>query len=76
MILKERYEQDLRLISSLQGWFVFAVVVIGLIALPIFVPSLAYPVALFMVYALVAVGLNIVVGFTGQISLGHAGFLR
>ena len=74
MILKERYEQDLRLISSLQGWFVFAVVVIGLIALPIFVPSLAYPVALFMVYALVAVGLNIVVGFTGQISLGHAGF--
>jgi branched-chain amino acid transport system permease protein len=29
---------------------------------------------LFMVYALVAIGLNLLVGFTGQISLGHAGF--
>jgi branched-chain amino acid transport system permease protein len=27
-----------------------------------------------MVYSLVAIGLNILVGFTGQISLGHAGF--
>ena len=30
---------------------------------------------LFAVYALVSVGLNLVMGYTGQISAGHAGFL-
>ena len=74
MILKERYEQDLRLVSSLQGWVVFAAAVVALVLLPVLLPAYAYLVALFMVYALVAVGLNLLVGFTGQISLGHAGF--
>jgi branched-chain amino acid transport system permease protein len=74
LILKERYEQDLRLISSLQGWVVFAIVILALVLLPILAPAYAYLAALFMVYALVAIGLNLLVGFTGQISLGHAGF--
>jgi branched-chain amino acid transport system permease protein len=74
MILKERHEQDLRLIASLQGWIALLVAIFALLALPQVLPAYAYPVALFMVYALAAVGLNILVGFTGQISLGHAGF--
>lgn len=74
MILKERYEQDLRLVAGVQGWLVFIIAVIVLLLVPVVAPSYAYPMALFMVYSLVAVGLNIVVGFTGQISLGHAGF--
>lgn len=74
MILKQRHEQDLRLIASLQGWLVFACTIAFFAAVPIFFAAYSYPVALFMVYAVVAIGLNILVGFTGQISLGHAGF--
>src|SRR4029077_8442463 len=33
-----------------------------------------YLVSLGLIYAIVAIGLGILVGFTGQISLGHAGF--
>ncbi|MFN3265857.1 MAG: branched-chain amino acid ABC transporter permease [Deinococcales bacterium] len=74
MILKQRYEQDLRLVSSLQGWVSLVVVIALLLLLPQFFPAYAYPVALFMIYGITAIGLNILVGFTGQISLGHAGF--
>jgi branched-chain amino acid transport system permease protein len=74
MILKERHEQDLRLVSSLQGWVALFIGVAILVLLPQFLPAYSYLVALWMIYALVAVGLNILVGFTGQISLGHAGF--
>ncbi len=74
MILKERHEQDLRLIASSQGWIALFIAVVALLAIPQVLPAYAYPVALFMVYGLAAVGLNILVGFTGQISLGHAGF--
>jgi branched-chain amino acid transport system permease protein len=74
MILKQTYEQDLRLVASKQGWLVFALTIGLLLLIPQVFPAYAYPVALFMVYSLVAIGLNILVGFTGQISLGHAGF--
>ena len=74
MILKTRHEQDLRLVSSLQGWVVFVVVALALLVLPQVLPAYAYLAALWLIYGLVAVGLNILVGMTGQISLGHAGF--
>jgi branched-chain amino acid transport system permease protein len=74
MILKQRYEQDLRLVSSLQGWVIFAATIAVLLLLPQLFPAYAYPLALFMIYSVVAIGLNLLVGFTGQISLGHAGF--
>ncbi len=74
MVLKERYEQDLRLVGSPQGWAAFALTILLFVLIPQIFPAYAYPVALFMVYSLVAIGLNILVGFTGQISLGHAGF--
>jgi branched-chain amino acid transport system permease protein len=50
-------------------------VVIGL--LPIFFPSAYYfrIGALVFIFALAAVGLNLLMGFAGQVSLGHAGFL-
>ena len=75
LILKERYEQDLRLVSSLQGWVAFLAVAAVFAALPLFASKfVAYEVSRFMTYALVAIGLNFLVGFTGQVSLGHAGF--
>jgi branched-chain amino acid transport system permease protein len=74
MAIKERSEQNLGLVASPQGWVVLVLTLLLLLLLPQFFPAYAYPVALFMVYSLVAIGLNILVGFTGQISLGHAGF--
>src|SRR5207253_316334 len=54
-------------------------VVGGLTSLPGAIPGVApgyvlYLVSLALIYAVVAIGLGILIGYTGQISLGHAGF--
>ncbi len=55
---------------------VVAVAVVVLV-LPWFFPSLYYyrVAALVLVFALAALGLNLLMGFAGQVSLGHAGFV-
>src|SRR5262249_44868761 len=55
---------------------VLAVVVVVAV-LPLVFPSAYYyrVAALVFVFALAAVGLNLLMGFAGQVSLGHAGFL-
>src|SRR5690554_3939006 len=76
MLFKRRYEQDLQLIQTPQAWVAFSLLVLALLALPWLLPGyLIYNTTLFLAYALVAVSLAILVGFTGQVSLGHAGFL-
>jgi branched-chain amino acid transport system permease protein len=47
------------------------------VVLPVFLPSAYYyrVAALVFVFALAAVGLNLLMGFAGQVSLGHAGFM-
>lgn len=47
------------------------------VALPVFFPSAYYyrVAALVFVFALAAIGLNLLMGFAGQVSLGHAGFM-
>src|SRR5574337_2026128 len=55
-----------------------ALVVAALIViLPLFFPSAYYyrVAALVLIFALAVVGLNLLMGFAGQVSLGHAGFL-
>jgi len=52
----------------------------ALIALPLVTVALdrsyaVYVYSLLMVYSVACVGLNILTGFTGQISIGHAGFM-
>lgn len=48
-----------------------------ILLLPLFFPSTYYfrVAALVFIFALAAVGLNLLMGFAGQVSLGHAGFL-
>src|SRR5690554_2061533 len=76
MLFKRRYEQDLQLIQTPQAWVAFSLLVLALLALPWLLPGyLIYNTTLFFVYALVAVSLAVLVGMTGQVSLGHAGFL-
>src|SRR5262245_13320008 len=47
------------------------------VLLPLVLPSAYYyrVAALVFVFALAAVGLNLLMGFAGQVSLGHAGFM-
>jgi branched-chain amino acid transport system permease protein len=56
-----------------------AIVAVAVIAavLPEFFPSAYYyrVAALVFVFALAGIGLNLLMGFTGQVSLGHAGFI-
>ena len=57
------------------GWC--AGVALIIVLLPLFFPSAYYyrVAALVCIFALAAIGLNLLMGFAGQVSLGHAGFL-
>jgi branched-chain amino acid transport system permease protein len=75
MDMKREYYEDIELFSSgtVLAWSV--ALLIFLFTLPLYIPS--YNIYLFniiLVHVILAVGLNILVGYTGQISLGHAGF--
>lgn len=76
MLFRRHYGQDLQLIRTPQAWVAFGILAAALVALPLLLPGyLVYGATLFLVYMLVAVSLAVLVGFTGQVSLGHAGFL-
>lgn len=75
MELRTSYAQDLRTVSGWTGWVGVGVLLGGLALLPVVAPRyVLYITSLCAVHALVAVGLNLLVGYAGQISLGHAGF--
>jgi len=58
-------------------WLPVILVAAIVIVLPLFFPSAYYYRigALVFIFALAVVGLNLLMGFAGQVSLGHAGFL-
>ena len=74
--LKTNYFEDLRLFDSKVQVFWSVVLLLGLFALPFMVKSYYLTIVnLMAVNVIVALGLNLLVGNTGQISLGHAGFV-
>lgn len=74
--LRERYEDDLFLVKGTAGWAAAVVVAAGLALFPLVAPKyVIYIASLVAVNTVIAVGLNLLVGYTGQISLGHAGFV-
>ena len=80
MDIKRNYYEDIELFKSntILVWSILFLIFLGI--LPFFVKKYhplgmsLYIVNLITVHALVAIGLNILVGYTGQISMGHAGF--
>lgn len=55
------------------GWFIALTI---LLAAPLFLGKYTiFLLSLLAIYALVALGLNLLMGYTGQIAAGHAGFL-
>lgn len=73
---KRDYYNDIRLIKSRRGILLAAIAIISLFLFPLFAGTyLVYIATLILIYSIVAIGLNLLVGFTGQISLGHSGFM-
>lgn len=75
MDMKRDYYEDVQLFSSGVVVFWFAVLIVFLVLYPFLFKNYYVYVANYMaINVLVAIGLNLLVGYTGQISLGHAGF--
>ena len=75
MDMKRDYHEDIELFSSGTVLVWSLAFLIFLFTLPLYLPSYSiYLINIILVHVILAVGLNILVGYTGQISLGHAGF--
>jgi branched-chain amino acid transport system permease protein len=75
MDMKRDYYEDVKLFESGVVLFWSATLMLLLASIPLFTPNYyIYLLNIIMVHVILAVGLNILVGSTGQISLGHAGF--
>ncbi len=75
MDIKRDYYEDIQLLDSQAVWFWFVMLLISLLIFPFIAPNYYIYMANYMaINVIVTVGLNILVGYTGQISLGHAGF--
>lgn len=75
MDMKREYYEDVRLLKSGTVVFWFVVLIAGLAIFPLLVPNYYIYMANYMaINVIVAIGLNLLIGYTGQISLGHAGF--
>ncbi|OGP91040.1 MAG: ABC transporter permease [Deltaproteobacteria bacterium RBG_19FT_COMBO_43_11] len=75
MDMKRAYYEDIEFFKSGVILFWTIVFLAVLFTIPLYFSDYSlYLLNLIMVYIIVSVGLNILVGSTGQISLGHAGF--
>lgn len=73
---KREYYEDIQFLRTTGAKVWFVVLVVGLATLPFVVPGYTLStINLLATYVIVSLGMNILVGYTGQISLGHAGFL-
>lgn len=75
MDMKRDYYEDVRFFSSGVALFWFSVLMIFLAVFPLLFKNYYVYVANYIaINIIVVIGLNLLVGYTGQISLGHAGF--
>jgi branched-chain amino acid transport system permease protein len=75
-IFQTDYGQDIRLFRHGGYWWSYGVLLLLVLAAPLAVGSyLQSQIVFVFIYAIVGVGLLILAGFAGQVSLGHAAFL-
>ncbi len=73
---RTRYEQDLRLFKDNGQKFWYGLLVTVLLLAPWLLPDYFISQLVFIwIYSVVGLGLMLLVGYTGQISMGHAAFL-
>ena len=76
MDLVESYREDLRFARKPITWILLGALLVGLLALPWYAhSSWVVRLTLIALYAIGVMGQNILIGYTGQISFGQAGFL-
>lgn len=76
MDLIESYQEELKLIRRPMDRFWVAVFVMFLIGLPWFAKEhVVYTATIIFIYGVGILGQNLLIGYTGQLSLGQAGFL-
>jgi branched-chain amino acid transport system permease protein len=74
-VMKRHYDEDIRLFRhrSTLGWYV--ALVAALAAAPVLVDTYALSQLTFIaIYSIASVGMMLLAGYTGQVSLGHAAF--
>jgi branched-chain amino acid transport system permease protein len=75
-IFQTDYGQDIQLFRHGGYWWSYGVLLLLVLAAPLAVGSyLQSQIVFVFIYAIVGVGLLILAGFAGQVSLGHAAFL-
>ncbi len=75
-IFKTSYAQDIRLFKHGGQVFWYGALLLALLAAPWLLPEYYLSQLSFIcIYALIGVGLMLLTGYTGQVSLGHAAFL-
>lgn len=75
MDMKRDYYEDIQLCKTNTVLVATICLLLCLVAFPFMVGDYTlYVINLIAIHCIVAIGLNILVGYTGQISLGHAGF--
>jgi branched-chain amino acid transport system permease protein len=75
-LFKTRYEQDIALIQHGGQTFWYGLLIVVLLALPFAAsPYFLSQLSQVFIYTLIAFGLMLLAGFTGQMSLGHAAFM-
>jgi len=75
-LFKTDYQRDIRLFKHGGQMFWYSALALALIAAPWLLSSYWVSQFIFIwIYAIVSVGLMLLVGFTGQVSIGHAAFL-
>ena len=74
-IFKTSYDQDIRLVKHGGQAFWYGLLGLALAAAPLLPEYYLSQLTFVCIYALVGVGLMLLTGYTGQISLGHAAFL-
>lgn len=74
-IFKTKYEQDIQLFKHGGAVFWYALLVVALLTAPLILDRYLMSQATFVfIYAIAGIGLMLLSGYTGQISLGHAAF--
>lgn len=75
-LFRTDYQQDVRLFKHGGQVFWYGLLLAALLVAPWLLPDYYVSQLVFIwIYAIAAIGLMILVGFTGQVSLGHAAFL-
>ena len=75
-VRKTRYEQDVQIFEHRGQWFWYGLLGLVLLAAPVLLDRFYLgELTLVFIYAIAGIGLMLLVGYTGLVSLGHAAFL-